>query len=207
MNAVTILPGHRLAAPAAASWLRMAEDGMPTSGVRSSLRTRDEQRALFLARYRPARTPTEVGPYRDARKYLGVRYVRISGEGSVAVPGSPQANHEDGLALDLFGDTLAWVREHGHRYGWIKDLVSGEAWHLEYIETRDTHRNRNEEDPDMLIIRRTVGSTHNYRLVTGDRTVQLSQAAASDLKDAGVKVVPLPSADYLRIYKTLKSEK
>lgn len=211
MSIATIAPGHDLATPAAQSWWRLVEDGCPTTGIRSARRSRDEQRALFLARYRPARTPTEVGPYRDARKYLGVRYVRISAEGSVAVPGSPQANHEDGLALDLFGDTLAWVREHGHRYGWIKDLVDGEDWHVEYVAALDTRtpsalleRITSKEDPEMIVIRRKVGTSYQYRLVTGTKTVPQTRAAVVALKKAGVKVVPLASGDYLRIYKSLK---
>lgn len=210
MNTTTILPGHDLAAPPAASWKRMVADGMPTSGVRSALRTRAQQVALFLSRYVPARWPSR-GPYGDVRKYNGVRYVRVSGAGSVAIPGSALANHEDGLALDLFGDTLAWVRAHGRKYGWIIDNVKGEPWHVEYEAAHDTQTIRAilaritpKGGPDVFIMRRKVNGKYTYRLVTGTKTIAQTRAAVVALKRSGIKVVPLAAADYLRIYKALK---
>ena len=214
----TVAPDRQLDAAAAASYQRARRDGLP-AGITSALREHAEQRRLFLARYTPA--ATGGGPFGDVRRYQGRRYVRTSSAGSVAIPGSEWSRHERGLSLDLPEPARAWMRAHGHRYGWIKDVVPGEPWHFEYQAARDTRpapavatkpapapttapQAHTQEDTTMHIIRKGVSSaTYVYRLVTGGRAVEISQAAASALKADGIPVTPLPNADFDRISKEL----
>ena len=214
----TVAPDRQLDAAAAASYQRARRDGLP-AGITSALREHAEQRRLFLERYRPQATGS--GPYGDVRRYQGRRYVRTSSAGSVAIPGSQWSRHERGLSLDLPEPARAWMRAHGHRYGWIKDIVPGEPWHFEYQAVRDTRpapavatkpalapttapQAHTQEDTTMHIIRKGVSSaTYTYRLITGGRAVEISQAAASALKGDGVPVTPLPNVDFDRISKEL----
>lgn len=124
---------------AAAAYLRARAAGLP-AGITSALRTNAEQVALFLSRYKAH--PTATGPYNDIRWWNGTRYYRALGAG-VAVPGSYYSRHEKGLSLDLpdEGGARAWMRAHGWRFGWIKDIVTNEPWHFEYQAHRDTTRN------------------------------------------------------------------
>lgn len=122
---------------AARSYVRMRAAGCP-EGITSALRSHAQQVALFLSRYR--RQDSGVGPYGDVRWYLGQRYVRFTGA-AVAVPGSATARHELGLSLDLpAGGPREWVRAHGAMFGWIKDVVRDESWHMEYQRHRDARR-------------------------------------------------------------------
>ena len=214
----TVAPDRQLDAAAAASYQRARRDGLP-AGITSALREHAEQRKLFLERYRPQATGS--GPYGDVRKYLGIRYVRTSPAGSVAIPGSQWSRHERGLSLDLPEPARAWMRTHGHRYGWIRDIVPGEPWHFEYQAARDTRPApvvvtkpapaptiappaHPQEDTTVHIIRKGVSSaTYTYRLITGGRAVEISQAAASALKGDGIPVTPLPNVDFDRIAKEL----
>lgn len=199
MSAVTIAPGHQLAPTAAASYRRAIAAGAPTGHIRSARRDPDEQEALFRRRYRPRDYEDGNGPYNDVRWWLGVRWVRVSAEGSVGIPGT--SRHETGTALDLDEPARAWFRKYGRRHGWIADRVAGEPWHFEYDEDQDRYTKDGET---MFVMRRTVGKITSYRLVTAARTVPISQSAAAALKSAGLEVVPLPSADYLKIYRALK---
>ena len=213
----TVAPDYRLDSAAAASYQRARRDGLP-AGITSALREHAEQRRLFLERYRPQATGS--GPYGDVRWYRGKRYVRVSSAGSVAIPGSQWSRHEKGLSIDLPEPARAWMRAHGHRYGWIKDIVPGEPWHFEYQSARDTRPTppvvvtkptpttappaHTQEDTTMHIIRKGVSSaTFVYRLITGGRAVEISQAAAHALKGDGVPVTALPNVDFDRIAKEL----
>ena len=214
----TVAPGRSLEKAAAASYQRARRDGLP-AGITSALREHAEQRKLFLERYRPQATGS--GPYGDVRWYQGKRYVRTSSAGSVAIPGSQRSRHERGLSLDLPEPARAWMRAHGHRYGWIRDVVPGEPWHFEYQAARDTRpapavatkpapapttapQAHTQEDTTMHIIRKGVSSaTFVYRLITGGRAVEISQAAANALKGDGVPVTALPNVDFDRIAKEL----
>ena len=215
----TVAPGRSLEKAAAASYQRARRDGLP-AGITSALREHAEQRKLFLERYRPQATGS--GPYGDVRRYQGRRYVRTSSAGSVAIPGSEWSRHERGLSLDLPEPARAWMRAHGHRYGWIRDVVPGEPWHFEYQAARDTRPApavatkptpapttappaRTQEDTTMHIIRKGISSaTYVYRLVTGGRAVEISQAAAKALAADGIKITALPNVDFDRIAKELR---
>lgn len=109
--------------------------------ISSGYRSHDDQIKLFLERYRPQATGT--GPYGDVRTYNGVRYVRISGAGTVAVPGT--SRHENYRAIDIRDSgTNAGVTVSGSaRANWIKANVDdygfnaagygfGEPWHIEF---------------------------------------------------------------------------
>lgn len=125
---------HWLDRPAADSWNRMVRDGCPAQGITDAGRTIEEQIAVFTSRYRVQWIGS--GPFGDVRWWQGRRYVRFQGA-AVAVPGSVTARHTYGRALDLSGATKTWVRANGHRYGWIKDVVPREDWHVEYQPGRD----------------------------------------------------------------------
>lgn len=205
-----IAPGFELADDAAASYARARRDGLP-EGITSARRDPDEQRALFLARYRPQAEGS--GPYGDVRTYGDVRYVRVSALGSVAVPGSEWSRHEKGLSLDLpAGGPREWMHAHGAAYGWIGGLVDGEPWHFEYQADKDTHPTpiappTLQEDSHMVIIRMgTKTSGYSYTLVTGARAVPVTQPGAKAFKKAGVKVAVLPNVDYRRLVTTLGGE-
>jgi D-alanyl-D-alanine carboxypeptidase len=113
------------------------KDLIITSGFRSNA----EQTALFLARYRPQASGN--GPYGDVRVYKGVRYVRVSSAGTVAVPGT--SRHENYRALDVRdsgadnGVTVAgtvranWLKANASKYGFNPAGYGfGEPWHIEF---------------------------------------------------------------------------
>lgn len=125
---------HWLDAPAAASWNRMVRDGCPPEGITDAGRTLQEQVDVFLKYFT---TNYATSARFDQRYWNGQNYWRRPGQPSAATPGSVQARHTFGRALDLNGPTKAWVRANGSRYGWIKDLVRGEDWHMEYLPARD----------------------------------------------------------------------
>jgi hypothetical protein len=110
MIKTTIAKGHWLAAAPAASYKRMRAAGCP-AGITDAGRTYAEQAELY-------------------RRYLAGQLVATA-----ARPGT--SKHEKGNALDLPEPARAWVREHGAAYGWIKDRVSREKWHMEYDPSRD----------------------------------------------------------------------
>lgn len=128
---------HWLDAPAAESWFRCVRDGCPDDGITDAGRTQQEQITVFLKYFT---TDFSSSAKFDPRGWNGRTYWRRKGMPSAATPGSPQARHTFGRALDLNnlgGQTKAWMRANGYRYGWIKDLVAGEDWHFEYQPARD----------------------------------------------------------------------
>lgn len=131
---------HWLSRPAAEAWQRMVRDGCPPQGITDAGRTQAEQETLFRKHFT---TNYAASARIDRRSWAGQTWYRAYRPGtrtpwpSAATPGSPQARHQWGLSLDLNGTTKAWVRAHGRSYGWIKDVVSGEDWHMEYQASRD----------------------------------------------------------------------
>jgi hypothetical protein len=108
MKVTTIARGHWLTPAPAASYKRMRAAGLP-AGITSAGRSFAQQAKLYAA--------------------------FLAGGGKAARPGT--SKHETGRALDLPEPARAWVRKHGEAYGWIKDRVSGELWHMEYDPARD----------------------------------------------------------------------
>jgi len=125
---------HWLEPAAAASWARMVRDGCPAAGITDAGRTQQEQIDVFLKYFT---TDFATSAKHDPRGWNGRTYWRRKDKPSAATPGSTTARHTFGRALDLNGATKAWVRANGHRYGWIRDLVKGEDWHMEYQPGRD----------------------------------------------------------------------
>ena len=146
----TTIDGQRVQTDVAAAFGRLNTAfrnafGM-TLHVSSGTRTTAEQRQIFLSRFRAQ--GSGGGPYNDVRWYGGVRYVRVSSAGTVAVPGT--SNHEEGgpigpRALDIrdsgsnAGVTTAgtargnWIRNNGRTYGFNPAGYGfGEPWHIEY---------------------------------------------------------------------------
>lgn len=108
----------------------------PSKGIR----TEAEQTAIFLSRYRAQRTGS--GPFGDVRWWNGTRYVRHSGLGTVAQPGT--SNHEiqgttaavdvadsGGAGIGTKGSARSnWLRANAAHYGLIPEGFNfGEAWH------------------------------------------------------------------------------
>lgn len=102
-----------LDAPAAESYKRMLRAGCPGGCITDAGRTYTEQAELW-------------------RQYLAGLL-----PATAAPPGT--SKHESGRALDLAEPARSWVRAHGADYGWIKDRVRREPWHLEYQADRDRH--------------------------------------------------------------------
>jgi len=129
--------GRRMSQQTAASLERAIKAGMPVPVIDSALRTRAQQRALFLDRYAPAHSG--AGRFNDVRVYNGVRYVRISSAGMVAVPGT--SVHETGRALDISAahGARTWLAKHAAHYG-FKQTIKSEPWHFEYQSARDAAR-------------------------------------------------------------------
>lgn len=200
----TIATGHRLKKNAAASYARMQAVGMPAGGINSSYRDPAEQVRLFLARYRVQATGN--GPYGDARTWKGVRYVRHSAKGMVAIPGTSE--HERGLALDIDTDSPAhaWMLRHGAAHGWVRNIPA-EPWHFEYRPALDTKPTppkpaSQEEEQDMMFIARKGKTT--YVLVRENSTSNISEEGALILRaDLGLKIIPLPFDDVTSIQNPL----
>lgn len=146
MSAFTRIDGWPVAIAVAPYYLAMKaafEARFP--GIRlvisSGIRTYDEQVAIFTSRYSVQWLGN--GPYGDVRWWRGRRYVRHSGAGTVAQPGT--SNHETGRSLDL-RDTGAdagvsasfstarnlWLSANAHRWGFVHTGRNfGEPWHFE----------------------------------------------------------------------------
>lgn len=117
--------------------VRLALD---SSGTQRGIRTHEEQRALFLSRYRAQASGS--GPFGDVRIWQGRRYVRHSGLGTVAQPGT--SNHEiqgtyaavdladsGGAGIGTMGSERSnWLRANAARYGLEPEgFKFKEAWH------------------------------------------------------------------------------
>lgn len=113
---------------------RLVSEGHPHMAVVSGDRETWEQEQIFLARYRAQ--ASGGGPFNDVRWYKGVRYVRVSSAGTVAVPTT--STHESRRSNDLAWPyntvlTTAHARavQLAPEYGIVCDgLNFGEAWHF-----------------------------------------------------------------------------
>ncbi|WP_341935350.1 hypothetical protein MRBLWO14_000997 [Microbacterium sp. LWO14-1.2] len=106
----------------------------------AGIRLHEEQKALFLSRYQLQASGT--GPYGDVRWWQGRRYVRHSGDGTVAPPS--ESNHEiqgttaavdvadsGGAGIGTMGSARSnWLRANASKYGLIPEgFKFKEAWH------------------------------------------------------------------------------
>lgn len=107
---------------------------------RAGIRTHEEQKELFLSRYRLQSSGS--GPFGDVRWWQGRRYVRHSGDGTVAPPS--ESNHEiqgttaavdvadsGGAGIGTMGSARSnWLRANAAKYGLIPEgFKFREAWH------------------------------------------------------------------------------
>lgn len=100
--------------------------------IADGYRSYDQQKKVFLSVYRLQSSGN--GPFNDVRWWQGRRYVRYTGTGTVAVPGT--SNHGLGLALDLKepyasgGPKHRWLEQNCAFYGWYwEGAAFGEPWH------------------------------------------------------------------------------
>lgn len=115
---------------------------LDSSGTQRGIRTSQEQIDLFLSRYWQEFNPNIKGPFNDVRWWRGKRYVRHSGLGTVAQPGT--SNHEiqgTSAAVDLAdsggpgigtmgSERSNWLRANAGNYGLIPEGFNfKEAWH------------------------------------------------------------------------------
>jgi len=112
---VEVAKGHSLRDDAAAAYLAMRRDGCP-AGITSSTRSYSSQSELYRNQGKPGWPSLADNPDRSKHVWR------------------PDSKTDTGArALDLPEPARAWVRRHGHDYGWAKDRVKGELWHMEYI--------------------------------------------------------------------------
>lgn len=110
-----------------------------TLHVYSGYRSYEGQVEIFTSRYRRG----AYSPYGDYRTWDGSTWGRVSGEGTVAAPGT--SNHQSGHALDIrdsgsdAGVTIAgnaranWIRANAAQYGFNAiGYTFAEPWHIEY---------------------------------------------------------------------------
>lgn len=111
-----------------------------TLHVYSGYRSYEGQVEIFTSRYRRG----AYSPYGDYRTWDGSTWGRVSGEGTVAAPGT--SNHQSGHALDIrdsgsdAGVTTAgnaranWIRANAAAYGFSPiGYTFGEPWHIELV--------------------------------------------------------------------------
>ncbi|MGO2312297.1 MAG: peptidoglycan-binding protein [Brachybacterium tyrofermentans] len=168
---------ERLRADAFASLTRMLPRAVAETGVNfsiySALRTTAEQHALFIANYRNTGKTYPNG--RLPRKYKGTYWARKPNSVAVAIPGSPRANHEGGLAIDIHpGAIQTWLKRNGNRFGWdwAEGKRNNEDWHFRYYPGQDTYKS--EGLLDHAAVQKAVGADVDGKIGTG--TVKLIKA-------------------------------
>lgn len=161
---------ERLRADAYASLTRMLGRAVAETGVNfsiwSALRTTAEQHALFIANYRNTGKSYANGD--RPRKYKGTFWARKPNSVAVAVPGSPQANHEGGVAVDIHpGAIQTWLKRNGNRFGWdwAEGKRNNEDWHFRYYPGQDTYKS--EGLLDHAAVQKAVGATVDGKIGTG----------------------------------------
>ena len=195
MQLVTI-PGtsERIEVGAGESLARAISAGCPAGGINDAYRSYAEQVSMFLSRYRVQWSGR--GIYGDVRWWKGKRYVRTSGAGMVAIPGT--STHGIGLAIDFAYQQRTWLRVHGAAYGWVNTIRS-EPWHWEYQANKDTHKG----DDDM-----TARDMWGYKNPENERDawsrLRGIESRVADILDA-VKGISTPAAPTIDV-KALAAE-
>jgi len=174
------IPGtnERIEVGAGASLARAIAAGCPAGGINDSYRSYAEQVSMFLSRYRVQWSGR--GRYGDVRWWKGKRYVRTSGAGMAAIPGT--STHGTGLAVDFAYAQRVWMRVHGAAYGWF-NTVKSEPWHWEYRANKDTQP----KEPEMELTDRveltdwsqTVAKEQRHRGVSRKRPIPRLRHTAS----------------------------
>ena len=134
----TVQVGMARFIPAAAnSYARMLRAGMPQTGYNNSLRTFEQQVALWKA-YKAGRGNLAANPYETT------------------------SNHQRGTAMDVnTGSAMQkWLVKYGAAHGWIRD-VAGEPWHFHYIASRDRHAGATSSTLDLQKALNKAGASPN----------------------------------------------
>jgi len=67
-----------------------------------------------------------------AVKYSDIYSAQRSASKNRAVGGSPTSNHLTGNAVDIHGSSKAWIKKHGHKYGFHNLVYSGHDGHFDF---------------------------------------------------------------------------
>jgi hypothetical protein len=147
----TRIDGQRVEAAVSRAYVRLEQAFRQRFGldlkISSGTRTRQEQINIFTDRYRVQASGN--GPFGDVRWWNGQRWVRHSGIGTVAQPGT--SNHEEygprgPRALDIYdsgrdagvtrynNERSRWIKDNAHRFGFDPAGYDhfNEPWHIEY---------------------------------------------------------------------------
>jgi len=102
----------------------------PNIGIGGGGRSEDQQRKMFLERYRRTSKKTDV-------EWDGSYWEHVSGA-AAAPPG--RSMHEIGLAADLVGD-MNWIKENASKFG-LRSFydVNSEPWHVQPAELPGSRR-------------------------------------------------------------------
>lgn len=120
---------------AAAAYERALHAGMPRGYLSDAGRTIAEQEVMFRRSY----TDNYAASARfDRRWWSGRAWWRKPGAAAAAPPGALYAYHESGLAIDLAEPARSWLRARPE-FGFVKDTVKGEPWHMLYVPGTDRH--------------------------------------------------------------------
>ena len=65
-------------------------------------------------------------------KYSDIHSAQRSESKNRAVGGSPTSNHLSGNAVDIHGASKAWIKKHGHKYGWKNLVYDGHDGHFDF---------------------------------------------------------------------------
>lgn len=211
-----IVDGERLEWHVAAAFRRMKADferafpGITLHiGRGGGTRTAQEQIDLFLSRYRVQWFGT--GPYGDVRWWKGKRYVRYSGIGTVAQPGT--SNHDEGgpngpRSTDLVDSGAdagvmtrgtvrdRWMERNAGRYGFENEGYGfKEAWHKKFVGTIGGtptttcagSATTGSEYPDMFI---AIVRNKDWYLVVGGKACLLGKASGA--RESGAPILNFP---------------
>lgn len=128
--------GHWLSPDAAASYLRMIADRLPTGGVDCYGRTPAQQQARIDAMHRG-------GPLAAGLNGPHVRGVAFDTHTTTAGRYDPSPAHLWLTAGGNGADVTAGEHIRANEYGWVRTVNRGasrERWHFAYLPAKDRHR-------------------------------------------------------------------